>query len=281
MSNNLSPELVRLTDSHVASAEPVCVDGGGADNTALARNRSKSASAAQGNSQNDLLHAVSALIVVLEGDGSIVSINRACQQVTGFTLDEVRGQPLWAAFSLPDEAEQFRMVFQTWRHNVDPLEYESPLLTKQSKERRIVWSCMAVPNADDEGLTFIVTGVDVTNYRDTKSLAVQADEDERSEVYKERRHEVRRAYPYMQYVAPVVGARLPYWSDFASVCCSDITSSGFSFLASGPPQSDRLVVALGDPPNLTHLLARVMHVTRLKDKDAYRVGCRYTSRVRY
>ena len=102
-------------------------------------------------------------------------------------------------------------------------------------------------------------------------------------VRKERRQRSRRAYPYHQLVAPVVGGELPKPREFTRVCCRDIAAGGFSYLASEPPPSETVIVAFGKPPRLVHLAAQVVHVTRIKRKGKYTylVGCSYTGRALY
>lgn len=52
-----------------------------------------------------LLDTMEALVVVLDAQGGIVSFNRACQQATGYSLEEVRGKPVWDMLLVPEEVE--------------------------------------------------------------------------------------------------------------------------------------------------------------------------------
>jgi len=99
----------------------------------------------------------------------------------------------------------------------------------------------------------------------------------------DRRRRNRRSYPYRQYIAPIIRNRLPAKTQFATVCCNDISAGGFSYLAGEPPASNRLLVGLGEPPDLTYVVAEVVHVTRVTrgEKQTYTVGCRYTGRAEY
>lgn len=99
----------------------------------------------------------------------------------------------------------------------------------------------------------------------------------------ERRQRPRRSYPYYQFMAPIIGGALPDRSEFRRVRCNDIASGGFSYLASEPPPSDLVMVQLGSPPNLTYVVAQIVHVNRIRmqEKYTYLVGCGYTGRVQY
>jgi hypothetical protein len=102
-------------------------------------------------------------------------------------------------------------------------------------------------------------------------------------INKERRRRTRRPYPYRQMIAPILQGKLPAEGDFAEFECYDISPGGFSFWSPSPPQSESLVVALGNAPQLAYLTAQVAHVTRgkHKGKKMYLIGCAYIGRTAY
>jgi PAS domain-containing protein len=59
------------------------------------------------------LHALNALVLVLDRDGRIVRSNHACEVLTGYNEAEVKGQVLWDLFILPEEAAGVKKVFAT------------------------------------------------------------------------------------------------------------------------------------------------------------------------
>jgi len=97
----------------------------------------------------------------------------------------------------------------------------------------------------------------------------------------ERRAHGRRAYPYLQAVAPVNGEQMPDRRMFREVRCRDISRQGFSFLSPVKPEPKHIVVAFGSPPNLLYLLAEIVHVspTEFNSVRVFHVGCRYVRRV--
>lgn len=99
----------------------------------------------------------------------------------------------------------------------------------------------------------------------------------------ERRRSLRLSYRYHQMIAPITGGKLPRESDFTRVCCHDISVGGFSYLASEPPVSNEIIVALGRSPRLTYVVAQVAHLTRIGHgaKKTYIVGCSYMGRASY
>jgi len=97
----------------------------------------------------------------------------------------------------------------------------------------------------------------------------------------DRRAAVRLRFPHKQFVAPYHGGCIPSRASFKEVVCRDLSEQGFSFLATCPPDFEMLVVALGVPPNLTYMTARIVNRIRVSDgpMPLYRIGCRFTGRL--
>jgi len=109
---------------------------------------------------------------------------------------------------------------------------------------------------------------------------VAAMADAANQLSQEGRVSPRHDFPYRQQIAPLSDATRPTWGDFFEVRCSDISAGGISILCDEPPWFNDLVVALGRPPSVTHLAAKVVHV-REEVRDArviYQVGCRFVGR---
>jgi PAS domain S-box-containing protein len=49
--------------------------------------------------------AVGALVVVLDLDGRIAYWNGPCSELSGYSLEEVRGRPFWDFLLVPEEVE--------------------------------------------------------------------------------------------------------------------------------------------------------------------------------
>ena len=75
----------------------------------------------------------------------------------------------------------------------------------------------------------------------------------------ERRHERRSRFVATQRVAFRRTPGIPDETEFTEVQCHDLTRGGFSFFLPSEPKFQLLVVALGTPPNLIHVSARVTH----------------------
>ncbi len=111
-----------------------------------------------------IFDTVGALIVVLDRDGNVVRLNRACEQMTGYSLEECRGKGIWELFLIPEEAEEFRTLFAKIRDNGKRVEYENCWVTRAGEHRVISWSAAVLPDAR-EGAWVITSGIDVTEQR--------------------------------------------------------------------------------------------------------------------
>ena len=77
----------------------------------------------------------------------------------------------------------------------------------------------------------------------------------------ERRVCYRRRFFALQRIAPYDGSRIPDDGEFFCVESRDLTSRGVSFLFPARPDFRRLVVAFGEPPLRSYVVAEVVHAT--------------------
>src|ERR1700691_1678603 len=96
--------LVRRDDG-----EPWFIHGVGFDITEL--KQVQEALQEERNVVSAIFNTVGALVIVLDREGRIVRFNRACEQITGYTLGETTGNCIWDLFVVPAEAGEFRNLF--------------------------------------------------------------------------------------------------------------------------------------------------------------------------
>ena len=98
---------------------------------------------------------------------------------------------------------------------------------------------------------------------------------------RDRRVALREQFPTVQFIGPIVAGKLPKIDALRPVTCCDLSTSGMSFYAAQPPESDRLVVRLAASRSATYLLADIVHCRPQADggERAYLIGCRFTGRV--
>jgi PAS domain S-box-containing protein len=115
-----------------------------------------------------VLDTAGALVVVLDSRGNIKQFNKACQETTGYSFEEVNGKPFWEFFIVPEEFEGVKGVFDNIKAGQFPNTYENYWLTKDGRRRLISWSNTAL--SDDNGnVEFIIaTGIDITIRREAE-----------------------------------------------------------------------------------------------------------------
>ncbi len=120
-----------------------------------------------------VLEVIDALIVVLDPEGRIVVFGRACERTTGYTLDEVRGRPIWDFLLPEDQRDLVRLVFADLRSGKQPNRHENDWVTKSGLRRRIAWSNTCLTDEQGEVRFVIGTGVDITRLRRTERSAAE------------------------------------------------------------------------------------------------------------
>ncbi|GAB4541046.1 MAG: GAF domain-containing protein [Anaerolineae bacterium] len=128
----------------------------------LQRNTTPEAVYEQPGFASAVLDTVGALVIVLDRAGRIVSFNRACQEMTGYTFEEVAGKCFWDLFLIPEEVEPVKAVFNELRSGQFPNRYENYWLTRDGSRRLIAWSNTALLNDSGTVEYVIGTGIDIS-----------------------------------------------------------------------------------------------------------------------
>jgi PAS domain S-box-containing protein len=59
------------------------------------------------------------LVVVMDREGRIVQFNRVCQQLTGYTAEEVKGRRPWDFLLLTEDTQAVRRIQRARRRNTE------------------------------------------------------------------------------------------------------------------------------------------------------------------
>lgn len=110
-----------------------------------------------------VLDTASALVIVLDTQGQIVRFNHACEQITGYSFDEVRGRYVWNLLLLPEEVKSVKAVFEQLRTGTGPKGYENYWLTKDGNQRLIAWSNTVLKDYEGSVEYIICTGIDISD----------------------------------------------------------------------------------------------------------------------
>ena len=113
-----------------------------------------------------VLETVPAVVVVLDAQGGVVELNRAGEELTGYSGEEIRGRKLWETGLVPEEEQSVtREVFARLRAGDFPNRYENHWITRDGRWRLLSWRNSAVLDEYGEVSRVIGTAVDVTDER--------------------------------------------------------------------------------------------------------------------
>lgn len=111
---------------------------------------------------NAILQTSGALIAVLDAEARFVRFNTACEQLSGYSEDEIRGKSLFEVL-IPDEEHRYvESVASRMRAGESLIENENHWVTKSGEKRYIRWRNSVLH--DDMGNDYaIATGIDITD----------------------------------------------------------------------------------------------------------------------
>jgi len=265
----------------------------------IARCRAESSLAQERRLTEGMFQTVDAIVLVLDTQWQVVRINATCQRVSGFLSDEVKGRPIWNFLAVPEEVETFQHLREELSAGKASAEFQGHLLTKHCDRRRVAWTCSMIHDENSAPQSILATGIEmpgeVAETEEDKATACLPEEGaiegKPVEAFRpmpipmdaDRRTRTRRAYPYKQRIAEVIGGVLPGRDQFREIQCNDIAAGGFSFVCSTLPTSKKLVIELGTPPKVSYLMAEVAHSTRFEQdgRRVYMIGCTYIGRAVY
>jgi PAS domain S-box-containing protein len=111
---------------------------------------------------NAVLDTAGALVVVLDKEGRITRFNRACEEITGYLAEEVRGRVFLELLIPPEEVQGVRQTWDALRAGDFPNQHENHWMAKDGSRRLIAWSNTAITREDGSIDYIIGTGVDIT-----------------------------------------------------------------------------------------------------------------------
>ena len=110
------------------------------------------------------LEASAALVVLCDAEGRIVHSNRGCEQITGYSSQELKGRVLWEVFVRPEAQAVARSHFGAVLSAEGPSAWASDWITKAGDVRRIVLSHSVAPGEGGAGRFVVSTGIDITTH---------------------------------------------------------------------------------------------------------------------
>ncbi|HEY7699751.1 MAG TPA: PAS domain S-box protein, partial [Vicinamibacteria bacterium] len=139
--------------------EPVIVAG---SYDVTQRKQAEDALEQERNFVSAVLDTAGALVVVLDHEGRVVRFNRACERITGYSFEEIRGKPFPETFLLPEERPEVERDFQKLLSGEPRLERRNWWVTRSGDRRLIEWSNTTLNGADGRVGYVVATGIDIT-----------------------------------------------------------------------------------------------------------------------
>jgi PAS domain S-box-containing protein len=139
--------------------EPVIVAG---SYEVTQRKRAEEALERERNFVSAVLDTAAALVVVLDPEGRVVRFNRACERITGYGFEEIRGKPFPETFLIPEERPDVERDFQRLLSGEPRLERRNWWVTRSGEPRLIEWSNTTLTGAEGRVEYVVSTGIDVT-----------------------------------------------------------------------------------------------------------------------
>ena len=124
---------------------------------------------------NAILNIAASLIVVLDRKGTVTRFNRACEQTTGYSFDEMRGTYFGDAVFIDPAIT---------RENIDkmlngeyPSTHQTIWLSKSGEEHLISWTDTTLLNDEGQVEYIIATGIDITEQQQAKDKLQRANQE--------------------------------------------------------------------------------------------------------
>jgi PAS domain S-box-containing protein len=115
-----------------------------------------------------VLSTAGALVVVLDRKGQIIRFNRACELLTGYSFEEVRGRHFWDLFLIPEEVDSVKAVFAELKSGQFPSEHENYWVAKDGTGHLIMWSNTVLLNSDGLVEHVIGTGINISQWKEAE-----------------------------------------------------------------------------------------------------------------
>jgi PAS domain S-box-containing protein len=103
-----------------------------------------------------------ALVMVLDPEGHILRFNRACEECTGYSIEEIWGMPIWDTLVDKEDVLNTQAKIAGLFTGGSSTECVCHWITKTNQKRLITWSSTVINDADGSTKYVVSTGIDIT-----------------------------------------------------------------------------------------------------------------------
>jgi PAS domain S-box-containing protein len=122
-----------------------------------------------------LIDTANALVVGLDLEGRVVIFNRKCEELTGYSQNEVIGGNWFEIFLPVSWQNQVYEVFSQLKKGILPSTFENPIVTKNGEERIIFWHNTVIEAEKGEPQLILAIGEDITEQELLKRKLVESE----------------------------------------------------------------------------------------------------------
>lgn len=111
----------------------------------------------------------SSLVLVLDLEGRIIRFNQACEKLSGYKFEEIRGRIFWNILIPTEDVAKIKATYRDFDSSFFSADYVNHWITKDEEVKLISWQVSAIK--DDSGnIKYIVgTGIDITEKREIET----------------------------------------------------------------------------------------------------------------
>lgn len=121
---------------------------------------------------NAVMQMMGGLVLVLDPRGRVERMNRACEDLSGRTFQDVAGREYWDVFLPLEDVASARIAFSDTWFKSQPAQHESRWQTCSGEHRLISWCSTVIVDPNGQSRHVIGTGTDITERRQ-QELALQ------------------------------------------------------------------------------------------------------------
>ena len=123
----------------------------------------------------EVLNTAEAIILVLDLNGNVVRFNPYFEQLTGWSIEELRDCD-WFEKCIPEEdRKRIQEVFIATAHDVHTRGVINEVYGKDGRCRRIRWSNTTLKKSDGTAEAVLAIGVDISDLADAETRALQSE----------------------------------------------------------------------------------------------------------
>lgn len=106
----------------------------------VARDHAEKSARRESRFSESLVGMVDSLVAVVDGEGRVLRINRACQSSSGFSSEEIAGKPFGATLLTEEQLPAFKHFLRGVHDGVPGCQFEATLVTKEGQHRQVRWT---------------------------------------------------------------------------------------------------------------------------------------------